>query len=169
MQRPTQNLPASLWADIATRLNKGNLASMRLTSTEARRGANNEYQKYRKAKVLKTAIRSATSTMIRPLVAALRNHAPRNPSNVVMQGGKRYQMNVMLGRHTLTVMTTPRMSIVTWMRPSNGSTQGFMAPVGIRNGALGYTYPPDIKQLGPGGITVVRLVKAAFKEVYGSN
>ena len=167
-----QNLPATIWADIAARLGKGNLARLRLTSTEARRGANNEYQKYRRTKALKTAFRSATSATIRPLVAAMRNQAPRNPSNVVVQGRKRIQMNVMLGKHRMTVMTSTSRNItmVTWTDfPANGhgTIVGIRAPVG--NGGHMYVYPPDDEQLGPGGVTVVRLVKAAFKQVYGPN
>lgn len=165
----SRNLPSVLWADIASRLNKPNVASLRLVSTEARRGANNEFQKYRKHKALKTAFAAARDVTIRPLVAALRQEPPENDQHLMLAPpNRRVQTNIMLGRHTVWVVFAPREVIVAWWR---SRADGGTVPVGIitfaPNGSPSTFDYPDTRQMGRGAATVVRLVKVATKRVFG--
>lgn len=165
----SRNLPSVVWANIASRLNKPNVASLRRVSTEARRGANNEYQKYRRQKALKTAFAAARDVTIRALVAALRQDPPEFDEHVITTPTRRFQTDIMLGRHTMWVSFEPSKVVVAWHRTR---ADGGPVAAGVMdiapNGSRAFRYPRDTRQMGRGGATVVRLVKAAMKRVFGA-
>ena len=162
----SRNLPAALWSRIAARVLANNLGALRLTSREARRGAEQQYLRHRKARALGRAYTTATARTVRPLVAALRREPPPDPANVVQQGGTRHQMDVMVGRYRLDVMHVNAYATVRWVqRPAPGSMR--VTTVGMHH-ATDNTLStfPDFRTLGPGGVTLGRLVKAAFKAAF---
>lgn len=162
----TQNLTANIWGMIAPKVAHANLMALRGTSTQARQGASNKYYEFAKPKALRAALRSSTATTIRPLVRVLRREATRN-SNVVFRNGSWTHLNVKLGRYKLVVRVLGRSSIVMWESPKTATSPGFSTVAGIWDMRRGYTISPNLKSL-PGGITVGRLLKAAYKEAYNA-
>ena len=164
-RRNKNNLPANMWSEIAPRLNAPTLARMRAVSTEARRGSNAQV---RKVKVLKTAYRSATAATIRPLVAALKA-APM---------GAWHPRDVQVGRYALRVLSDAGpppgrwpFAGVFWMMPGNQHLlvgRQVYTNWGFLLGYPSYLYAQG-GELPRGGVSLLRLVKAAFKEAFGAN
>jgi hypothetical protein len=160
---PPRNLPANIWEKIIANggMNKGDMARLRLVSSEARRGSANAVKKHT---TLQRAFTSANATAIRPLLAAL-----KKPTQGVRN------TTVKLGKHKLFVSVYPGgQAKVNLDRPAMRTRFGNTVPP-ARERVASYIFdrfvyaPSGISMLGPGGHNLVRRVKAAFQKIYGTS
>lgn len=164
--RATPQLPADVWGRIGALLNYGNQRAAHATSTEARRGMNNNL---RKRTALKTAFRSATSRTIAPLVAALRS---REVQGVINNEPRYYwyQKTVKVGRHTLRLGRSAQSFPfgISWLvtDPDRPASQPAALQLVTWEPPRAHFYFKDEKL--PGIVTVKRLIKAALKEAFGT-
>jgi hypothetical protein len=154
------SLPANMWRLVAQHADHRTLRALRGTSVEARRGAANQHNKRTK---LAAAYRSTTATTVRPLVAAL-----------IRQPGP--PKTVRVGRYELTVTANPSYPVVSviWSTETENETlhpwHHYSKLVGwydLGASEAGLPSAAEVREMGPGAATVVRLVKAAFKAAFG--
>jgi hypothetical protein len=176
------NLPANLWKLVGQHANHKSLRALRGTSTQARRGVANQYR----TSAVRTALRSATATTIRPLVAALQGKT--GPFRTTVHRGNRRKDRVrtmsdlQIGKYRMTVIVYQTVdrphATVMWDRdadqPHNtnddregGYVTEIVGVINLQTMKVDLPTAAQIKRMGPGAHTVVRLVKAAFREVYG--
>ena len=167
MGPPPHNLPANVWGRIGPQLGHANLLALRATSSEARRGTN---QEARKRSATKTAYQSATSIAVRSLVNGLKSEGVR----AFLNGGRGTTIRsrwYKVGRYMLRVDRdihnfTPRRRIAVYWLPPPWDGMQMEVRVALWDGTHAQHFVVGAPWVG--GVTVNRLVKAAFKEAFGA-
>ena len=142
-------LPADMWEHhIGPRLGFANLRAAHAASKDTRRALN--------AQLRKTTV--TTSATVHPLVTVLKSAGVR----AILNGNFRYywwERTVKMGRYTVKIQRYTEGVVSVWWR--NGTS---LVLIGRWDGS-GVRFAPGVSLRGRrGGATVVRLVKAAFKE-----
>jgi hypothetical protein len=164
------SLPVNMWNKVARHLNKRNVASLRGASTETKAGTQTFYDNLHRTHAVGKAYDTVTTSLVWYLMKALRLAPdglwiPKNGYRSENPSGNLVAYMVPVGRYQMFVthlLQPPRAGIV-WVR-----AQGRPVNVGDWEPHHGWEHP-DFRTLGPGGVTVGRLVKAAIRRAANPN
>lgn len=192
-RRHAANLPPELWALIAAKGNNNMIKTLRATTTQARRGADEYHARHKAARAaaVSKAYTASVRTTVYPLVRALIGLAPRKPSHgriITLNDTLTMHADIMMGKYKMIVIKKNNEMYVYW---NNNPPR--LTPIVYGKDLIAYTkkgktrfahsiQPEKIARLVAEGhqgainlqrvfapvrgkATVRRLVKAAFTQV----